>query len=315
MKRTLDSNIPQMPSRIKRRTPKNSLDLENRDGTSEEVLTSPRKCKKPNSLHTRKLIEWTPQEDLILQGAVQKSETLNWKKISKLFNKENKEIKRNSHECKARWKIINTTKTWNINEELVLLLTFYKNGNLPCQIQGMFENEIEAKKHLKTLLDQAVLKIKNSDYEIQGPFEQIKLLIEIKLLLDAFFINEPIKEIIEILQENKLEKVHCLAFLNYIGNQINSKKCWDYQSLINFLDSTLEKIINKFIATDTSDEEIDSLMHQRQPPPIENMPQIVLPLNPHMQYCLVPISYAGQGYYVMALCYVQPGQNEGRPQI
>ncbi len=311
MKRQLEDNSAGKSVRkLAKPRHKKSTQRPNKDGTCEEPQTTAKKCEEVLIREEAKEELWTPEEDAALVAEVGKCETGNWKLICKHLNQLFKGKKRTATECETRWRhVAPLDSPWTPHEELVLSLALYKSPGDYASIALIFPLGKNVKAHSIELLTEVARKARTAQYydiPSASPIHVLQLMISLKLLLDAITEPDPVPEVLEIVQSTQVSAEDCINCVNVVGKSINPKiPQWDKATLEEYLETATEKIENGIVSVNPGQEGLEDIMHIR--PPMGTIPQpqsLVLPQDPHIQYCLVPVSYVGQGYYVLALCYV-----------
>ena len=308
MKRRLGGNSGKVHENFTNAVCKATPKKRNKDGTSEEPLSAEKKCEDLVVQEEIKDVPWTQEEDAALQNEVAKSGSTNWKYISKRLNCLFKGKKRAATECESRWKqIIPVDLPWTLHEELVLVLALFKTPGELSSISSIFPEGKNVKGRVVELLTEVAKKAKAGqwqDISSSSPLRVLMLMVSLKLLLDGIHGSDQLSEVLEIIHQVQLEENHCIELLVAIGKTIKPEAKWGRESLEDYLEVATEKIQNSIYAVSPGPDGLDDVMHVRPPPLVPQPQSFAFPQDPNIQYCLVPVSYVGQGYYVLALCYV-----------
>ena len=221
---------------------------------------------------------WTPEEDAYLLSDTCETAKCNWRAVCRHLNKQFKGRKRTSKDCQRRWAVLNRskpTRTWSVNEELLLACALHIHGGLkattdvlkgrsPADVQNHFKEQL-------TLVARIVKGQRLSDYLTASPLQKLQIQAYLCLLVNSPDYSEvegdvgP-PEVIAVTAEEGLSKDECLSFLSGIGLRTKAE-------LNQRLDEAILELQNRTLRQDElpDDEGLRDILHSRveTPPAFE----------------------------------------------
>lgn len=225
---------------------------------------------------------WTAEQDDFIVAEMSRLSDLNWKAISKRFNKKFARAKRSFLECKSRWLLLTSPENlWSRNEQLVLLLAFYKApANWPY-IASLLPNKAFIKNYFVNKVKKLASGIKSKGVVLDNcsHFKVIKKLFLLKFVWDEFT-NKTCSDIMAIIKAAKLKESDCSLLLD-------SLKGWTKEELNAFL----QKFYNSFIDAiiHHSDDSLGELIHPRKEETGRS----------DVKYCWIPFNVNGRELYLL----------------
>ena len=207
--------------------------------------------------HTKldKPIIWTNEQDQFLKQEIGDKALVTWRAICKKFNKEFSPIKRTSKECEARWKEMNAGP--NYNEELLILLMFYKN-RLQI-IDDIMKPRIDVYEYMAKLLGKLKARISTLSHTKMNHLEKLQYILCIdKAFHPENILNKELEEFREA-KDDWLELAQELGQTKIKPSEVNLHEF--SQKLAKQIEESLSIMI------ESTNNDLKGLMHERKDNP------------------------------------------------